>query len=136
MGETFAIMLDDGAARLVFFPMVDEFDGPPMGNVPVFTMSEDTIQHSGCCQQTDMTSVQRREGPPGEVVGLANEHAAGLPVSGRLQQQIFHLVERNSTVSKDNWPGRRNRENSIGRISERRNVRFGRGPCQISCRLK
>jgi hypothetical protein len=63
VGKAFAIMLDDNAVRFVFFPMVDEFDGPPMGNVPVFSMAEDSVEHAGCCQQADVAALQRGEFP-------------------------------------------------------------------------
>ena len=53
---------DFGSVFFLFFPMVREFHGAPVGNVTTFSFTEYAIEHSGGAEQSDMATMWARSG--------------------------------------------------------------------------
>ena len=56
------VMQDFGSVFFLFFPMVREFHGAPVGNVTIFSFTEYAIEHSGGAEQSDMATMWARSG--------------------------------------------------------------------------
>jgi hypothetical protein len=82
MRESFPVMQNFGSIFFLFFPMVREFHRPPVGDVTSFSFAEYSIKHSGSTEQSDMSTVQRRERPASDVIQLGQKHTARLTIRG------------------------------------------------------
>ena len=100
MREPFPVMQDFGSVFFLFFPMVGEFHRPPMGNMPGLAISKHAVEHSGSAEQSDMSTVQRRERPASDVIQLGQKHTARLTIRGGFQQQVLHFVQWNTHVGQ------------------------------------
>lgn len=57
MREPLAIMKDCCPILFLFFPVVREFHGPPMGDVAIVSFAEDSIEHSRGTEQADVSAM-------------------------------------------------------------------------------
>ena len=103
--EPFPVMQDFRPIFLLFFPMVREFDRSPVCDVTIFSFAEDSVEHSRGTEETYMATMQRRERPAADVSVLGEKHSACLAVGCRIEQQVLHFVEWNTSMSERHWPG-------------------------------
>ena len=80
MREPLAIMKDFCPIFFLFFPMVGEFHGPPVGDVAIVSFAEYSIEHPRRAEQANMPAMQRREGPASNVPVFGKEQTARLTV--------------------------------------------------------
>jgi hypothetical protein len=57
MREPFPVMQNLGFVFFLFFPMVSEFHGTPVGNMPGLALAEYAVEHAGSTEQTDMPTM-------------------------------------------------------------------------------
>jgi hypothetical protein len=69
--------------------------------VAFFAFPKNSVEHSGCTEQADMAAVTRRERSAAHTTLLAEQYPAGLAVSGRSKQKVFHFIERNTGVRQN-----------------------------------
>src|ERR1700722_7608719 len=93
------------AVFFLFFPVVGELHRTPVRDVAIFSFAEYAIEHPRGTKQADMSAMQGRKRPASNVSLFRQENAAGLAVSRRIWQQVFHFVEWNTSMSERHWPG-------------------------------
>lgn len=89
MREFLAIMKDFCPILFLFFPVVRELHGSPVGDVAVVSFAEDSVEHSRGTEETHMAAMQRRERPAADVSVLGEKHSACLAVGCRIEKQVF-----------------------------------------------
>jgi len=72
-----------------------------------------------------MPTVQRRERTASDVPLPGEENSSGLTVRCRIQQQILHFIERNSSMGEGCWPGMRNFVSQSRRLTQ--SIKIGVG---------
>jgi hypothetical protein len=83
---------DLGTVLFLFFPVIGEFDRSPVGDVPIFSLAKDSVEHSRGTQQTDMSTMQRRQRPASNLPLPREKHSTCLAICRRLKQQILHFI--------------------------------------------
>src|ERR1043165_1118494 len=72
-----------------------------MGDVTVLAFAKDAVEHSGSTEQSNMATVQGREWSASRMPYLGQKYARCLPIGCRVQQQVFHFVQRNSRIGQN-----------------------------------
>ena len=119
MREPFPVMQDFGSVFFLFFPMVGEFHRAPVGDVPSFAFAKYAIEHSGSTEQSDMSTMQRRERPASDVIQLGQKHTARLTICGGFQQQVLHFVQWNTHIGQYSRLGGRNFVPDLSSVAQR-----------------
>jgi hypothetical protein len=94
----------DRATLFLFVPVIGELDRFPVGDVKKFVFSEYSVQHPRRAEQPDMAAMQRCQRPPADLTLVSDQDAHGLPVRGRLEQQVFDFVQGKADIRQLNRP--------------------------------
>src|ERR1700685_1322177 len=119
MREPFPVMQDFGSIFFLFFPVVSKFHRTPVGDVTSFSFAEDSIKHSRSTEQSDMSTMQRRERPASDVIELRQKHTARLTICGGFQQQVLHFVQWNTHIGQYSRLRGRNFVTNLSSVAQR-----------------
>src|SRR5260370_36669934 len=100
MREPFTVVQDFGSVFFLFFPMVSKFHRAPVRDVTSFSFAEYSVEHSSSTEQSNVSTVQRRERSASDVIQLGQKHTARLTICGGFQQQVLHLVQGNTHIGQ------------------------------------
>ncbi len=104
MAEPFALANDGlplGFAFLV--ELVDILDRPPVGDVPHFTIPEETVQHAAASQQANVAFMKRRHRSARHFLLLADKNSARILHRDRPLQGILNVIQRQSGLRDGHW---------------------------------
>ena len=92
VGKPLPVVQDFRAVFFLFFPMIGELHGSPVGDVAIFSFAENPVEHSRRAEQPDVAAMQRRERAATDVSLFGKKDSTRLAVGCRIEQQVLHLV--------------------------------------------